>query len=121
MEKKILKLYLFKQNNSGGSFDEDEKVAPYVIIQAYNAEQANALSSMYGIYFNGVEKNMDCDCCGDRWYEVDEDEEIVDDKYFLALDDTTIIHYLNGTVKKFFASRNEKIETPEQIMEMIND
>lgn len=61
--------YTFGQNNSGGSFDFDESrgVTHYVIIEADNAEDANRRAEDLGIYFDGCESGMDCDCCGDRW------------------------------------------------------
>lgn len=62
-----LKWFTFNQNNSGGQFTEDDKVAPYVIIQAPDADTANQLAERIGIYFNGVFDGYDCDCCGDRW------------------------------------------------------
>lgn len=38
--------YTFAQNNSGGSF---------------------VIAESIGIYFDGVECDLDCECCGDRW------------------------------------------------------
>jgi hypothetical protein len=58
----------FNQNNSGGSFDIDENVAHHVIIEARNANEANRKAASIGIYFDGVDDGMDCECCGDRWY-----------------------------------------------------
>lgn len=59
----------FSQNNSGGSFDISDSVAHHVIIQAYDAKDANRIAENIGIYFNGCETGADCDCCGDRWGE----------------------------------------------------
>ena len=55
------------QNNSGGRFDVDDEVSNYVLIQAHNGTEADGIVEDLGIYFNGVEDGMDCDCCGDRW------------------------------------------------------
>lgn len=64
-----MKWFQYTQNNSGGSFDKNEKVSHYVLIQAPNGSVADSLAeSMAGIYFNGVDAGQDCDCCGDRWY-----------------------------------------------------
>ena len=63
------KYFHFRQNNSGGSFDIDDKVAHHVIIQAHSATEANRLAVDVGIYFDGCESGSDCSCCGDRWYE----------------------------------------------------
>lgn len=58
--------YQFRQNNSGGSFDGFVNI----IIEASTPGEANEIAPEYGIYFNGVSKGIDCDCCGDRWYRV---------------------------------------------------
>ena len=63
-----LKWYTYHQNNSGGSFDIDRDVDQKVIIQASSASEADDLAQRIGIYFNGVDDGIDCDCCGDRWY-----------------------------------------------------
>ena len=58
----------FNQNNSGGDFVVDDRVCHHVIIEASSADQANEIAEAVGIYFNGVDDGVDCDCCGDRWY-----------------------------------------------------
>lgn len=78
--------YIFDQNNSGGSFDVNDNVAEYVIIEANNNEEANDKAEDIGIYFNGVNQGLDCDCCGDRWYPTSEfssckDLDIILDNY----------------------------------------
>lgn len=60
--------YEFNQNNSGGSFDISDTLAHFVIIEAYSADQANAIAKSLGIYFDGCDDETDCPCCGDRWY-----------------------------------------------------
>jgi hypothetical protein len=60
--------FTFSQNNSGGV-----DIGPrYIIIQARNADWANDLALDHGIYFDGVRRGYDCDCCGDRWSRADE-------------------------------------------------
>lgn len=59
----------YRQNNSGGSFQIDNDVSIYVLIQAEDRVSANRKAEEVGIYFNGVSDGRDCDCCGDRWYE----------------------------------------------------
>lgn len=66
--------FLFSQNNSGGTFDIDDKVAPTVIIEANSAAAANDYAEGIGIYFNGCDAGTDCSCCGDRWYKQYGDE-----------------------------------------------
>lgn len=45
----------------------DDKVTLNVIIEAENTMEADMIAERIGIYFNGCEKELDCDCCGDRW------------------------------------------------------
>ncbi len=66
--------YQFRQNNSGGDFIENDKVAHFVIIEANDHNHANEIAESIGIYFDGCEKEIDCECCGDRWIEVEEYE-----------------------------------------------
>lgn len=64
--------YTYRQNNSGGSFKITKKIKHYVIIEADSAKEANEKAKKVGIYFNGVEKDIDCPCCGDRWRKADD-------------------------------------------------
>lgn len=73
-----MKLYHFRQNNSGGSFDCDLILCQSVIIEAESAEEANAKAIQLGIYFDGVDEGGDCECCGDRWYRANDDDVITD-------------------------------------------
>jgi hypothetical protein len=66
----------FRQNNSGGAFVVDESVAQYVYIQAPTADAANERAKNVGIYFDGT---GDCPCCGNRWYETDDESDAVSD------------------------------------------
>lgn len=63
------KFYEFSQNNTGGSFDVDSKLCHRLIIEADSIEEAVSRAEQLGCYWDGVEKGMDCDCCGDRWYQ----------------------------------------------------
>jgi hypothetical protein len=72
------KFFHFNQNNPGGRFDVDNKVAHHVIIEAIDANHANQRAESIGIYFDGCSKGMDCDCCGDRWYAQWHDEKGMD-------------------------------------------
>lgn len=60
--------YCYSQNNSGGSFMVDDRVCHHVIVEAGNSAQADEIAEAVGIYFNGCDDGVDCDCCGDRWY-----------------------------------------------------
>ena len=55
--------YHFRQNNSGGSYIGPESIH----IEAKSPYGANFIAPKYGIYFDGVDSGIDCDCCGDRW------------------------------------------------------
>lgn len=61
-----MKYYTYDQNNSGGSFDFDDKagISTKVIIQADDPKHADYRAQRIGLYFDG---SGDCSCCGDRW------------------------------------------------------
>lgn len=82
--------WVITQNNSGGSFVTPEWTGPEdlggvfnsmegyrteaydVWVMAESREEANRLAEQYAdVYFNGVDKGLDCDCCGDRWWPAD--------------------------------------------------
>src|SRR5574343_1142735 len=60
--------FTYDQNNSGGSFVINKNVTQYVIVEADSADDANDRAEQVGVYFDGVQNEMDCECCGDRWY-----------------------------------------------------
>ena len=62
--------YEFDQNNSGGSFDfdEDAGITRWVIVEAETLSEAITRAEEIGLYWNGCEDGIDCNCCGDRWY-----------------------------------------------------
>jgi len=55
--------YTYDQNNSGGFFKEP---AHYVIVEADNEFEADAIAIQNGVYFD-PDFNIDCECCGPRW------------------------------------------------------
>ncbi len=61
------KLFLYSQNNSGGSFTVNDHVAHNVLIEAIDFNHANSIAENVGIYFDGVKEGRDCSCCGNRW------------------------------------------------------
>lgn len=67
--------YTFHQNNSGGSFVEDERsgITSAVIVEADNSDEANNLAQRIGVYFD-EDYSVDCECCGTRWSAAWEDE-----------------------------------------------
>lgn len=80
-----INLYRYCQTNSGGSFKDTKK--SYVKDAIFPLKQKGDFEKIYKdigvtaktiipkmIYFDGVEKGLDCECCGDRWDELWEDE-----------------------------------------------
>lgn len=65
-----LKWFEYRQNNSGGSFTYDPQngISVNVYIQAQDAREADYKAEAIGLYWDGCQSGMDCDCCGDRWY-----------------------------------------------------
>ena len=96
------KFYIFDQNNSGGYWD---KVLGYVvIIEAETPEKANEKAEEIGIYFDGVENDIDCECCGDRWCRVEPEKlkDFVEEiKYYQKKRElTSNIYYADGRVEE---------------------
>jgi len=63
-----MKIYQFNQNNSGGSFDVDDKLCHRLFIESDDLDKAISIAENLGVYFDGCENGVDCECCGDRWY-----------------------------------------------------
>lgn len=65
------KFWHFDQNNSGGVI---RGPAYHVLVEATDYNHANYRADVeLGLYFDGCESGMDCECCGDRWYRLVED------------------------------------------------
>ena len=95
--------FTFRQNNSGGYF----KGPKYVCVEASSAAEANIRAVDTGIvYFNGVRSRKDCECCGNRWYEVFEENGTVAPSEYgeplatVAGDDHYMIVYADGRVEE---------------------
>lgn len=115
--------YTYRQNNSGGWFDirPEDGVSVAVIIEASSTYEADAKAEALGIYFNGVDDERDCECCGDRWYPADSwsaseepeyyGDKLTDDfevakrefgmKWAKGGKPEIIVHYADGTTKGF--------------------
>lgn len=96
--------YLFRQNNSGGSFEIDAvNIGPRVWIEADTPEEANVYAQALGIYFDGVENGYDCECCGDRWEHATTYDEYEAVKVYPEFDfnyhDEIYIHMKDGSVQ----------------------
>lgn len=62
----IMGLWIWRQNNTRGSF---KKPAKEIIVEADNYEKAEQIFlSIDGCYYDPLYQR-DCDCCGQRWYE----------------------------------------------------
>lgn len=113
--------YDFRQNNSGGRFlfDKGRGIGCYVIIEAESAADANDRAERIGLYFDGVDNEIDCECCGDRWSRSwrDETGDKVPSRYGTALpterpkneiewtgkgEPTVFIHYLDGGIESLW-------------------
>ncbi|MCX8008321.1 MAG: hypothetical protein N3A54_01315 [Patescibacteria group bacterium] len=118
-----MKYFIFEQNNSFGVFDFEENTALYAVAEAEDVHSAiERLEKYTDVYFNGVAKNLDCPCCGDRWsagyhYELSEDPKCLDSfadnlmvgephaKYVMFLSRHKDIHFFTSIkeTKKFLA------------------
>lgn len=103
-----MSFYTYRQNNSGGSYNNDLKsgIVRYVIIEANSADHADEMAEDIGLYFDGCDDDRDCPCCGDRWYRTYESEATEQPELYGELvgekEGTDIaVHYLDGTFKLF--------------------
>lgn len=108
--------YTYRQNNSGGEFTVNSDVTVTVIVEADNADRADSRAEKLGIYFNGVNDDIDCECCGDRWspaYDRDGTETPMVygqpvESYktltrFIRPDEPSIyVYYLDGSKKSYY-------------------
>jgi hypothetical protein len=105
--------YLFLQNNSGGEFILNDNLAEMVWIESSDSTTANTEAESFGIYFNGVRRKIDCECCGDRWNRVSTGPMYI--RPMLGFDTTpdraaehdVIVHFADG--RKGFAAGRYKI------------
>ncbi len=100
-----LKWFMFSQNNSGGSFVENDVVCEYVGIQARNAAEAIRMAQHLFEPYSDY-----CPCCGERWsYYVDDDDgfdvpSIYGESIYEAKKqwyrEKVILHYADGKVER---------------------
>ncbi len=74
---KTKELWIYDQNNTGGILQpvygcENSKIVH--MVGSYHIGDFNLATKERNIipkevYFDGVEKDLDCPCCGDRWEE----------------------------------------------------
>ena len=78
-------MYLYWQNNSGGYFREIRKTYKDNMLILPVKRNSPVYDDDYNhlavadkeiipseVYFDGVEKEIDCPCCGNRWSRLDE-------------------------------------------------
>lgn len=115
--------YQFDQNNSGGVFDVDDKVCHRLFIEADSEGEACAKAEELGCYWDGVEKEIDCPCCGDRWYfpdvvnfenwgnkqfgSIEELAQYLANRYGWTNPDARI-YYANGDVVEIYKTKEKK-------------
>lgn len=97
--------FMFRQNNSGGSYIDDVEngIGEYVIVEREDESDAIQYAKELGVYFNGVQKGIDCECCGDRWELPDEYVTVLDaleDTNVLEKDSSIFIHYQDGSIER---------------------
>ena len=104
----MTKFFTFYQNNSNGYYEIDDNLAEYVIIEAHDYQEANEKAEEIGIYFDGVDIGIDCECCGDRWTRQWDDDDGTNEPTIFGkpikeyLDDDSKqyrIHYINGVIE----------------------
>ena len=115
-----MNIYEFRQNNSGGSFDVNDNVTHRVFIEAKDKDAAIYKALTLGVYFDGVDEGIDCECCGNRWHKPwhvhtsnSEDkprEEIEDELQELAntygwTTPDIYLYYADGTKKEFYTQK----------------
>lgn len=99
-------------------------IGEWVIIEAENPEDANMRAEKIGLYFDGVEKGIDCSCCGDRFDRAKDGCGNVEESQFPAIygipvenykfkldcyrnrnPQRAFVHYIDGTIK-WYGSRS---------------
>lgn len=112
------KFYSFGQNNSGGYHIVNQDVSQTVIVEAFNAKEAEDkakhITQDYDEY---------CSCCGERWdTEVDYEEgDIVPSIYGEALSDRlggwfrtkAVVYFLNGSRFHIYMGKENFIIDPQ--------
>jgi len=59
--------YTYHQNNSDGEYEYNNNISRYIIVEAVDREESDCIAEGLGVYFDGIDNNIDCPCCGDRW------------------------------------------------------
>lgn len=106
MAKTKNRYFEFRQNNSGGSFDinDAQGIGPRVWIEAVNLQNAILRAEGLGLYWDGVDKGMDCPCCGDRWSHPWDEEGVTevkpDPEYDFNWHPVVYVHRIGGKIER---------------------
>ncbi len=98
----------FRQNPESGTIVHDDSVRHLVIIEAHSAAHANKRGLELGMYFDGLERGLDCECCGDRWYRAQARSGYETDPTELhpfpeaTKQANIIVHYLDGRIAELW-------------------
>lgn len=110
------RFFRYHQSNPGGHTIRERYTGIWdnVIVEATDAEHANRRALGIGIYFDGVSRGLDCDCCGNRWHPQWDDAEgdevpSVYDESVMVLDNSHasyahpagFVHYMDDSVLPF--------------------
>lgn len=115
MESKT-KFFTFDQNNTGGRFLDNMPL--FLIVEAIDSFQADDIAINNGVYFNGCEIGLDCECCGDRWTESsNNDSSETPNIYGNPVEQfksqwgnyVAKVIYLNGTVKEYKTDKSNEL------------
>lgn len=104
----------FRQNNSYGSFrfHREAGISVHVIIEADSAEEANMRAEAIGLYFDGVERGIDCLCCGDRWdaFFLCEEGDPVPSCYGIPIEEyLPVMYWMGGKPEAFIHYKDGRI------------
>lgn len=94
--------YTFRQNNTHGYYQINDKLGTQVIVEAPTLEIAiERAKTEAGLYFDG---KGDCSCCGHRWYapyEGSEDHIGETPQYYKGyLSESIRIYHMDGTIEQ---------------------
>lgn len=101
--------FRYRQNNSGGEFLENKPrgIGPLLWIEATDVKKSVCKAEEMGLYFNGVERGVDCPCCGDRWtIPLIGKDEVIQGKYDSIITETVFIHRLDGEIDTLNVKRD---------------
>lgn len=102
-----MKWYHFDQNNSGGFFVMNDDVGEHVFIQASDEE-----SAMHKFSLLDNQGDNWCECCGQRWYGCDEQNEpsiygkpLTEGFSCYTFAGYVVLHYANGDIEKQYTTK----------------